>query len=97
MVRMIALIRINNLSGFNSCRERVPATLEPYGGELRFRSEKPMTLDDENGLGDFCQIALFWFPSQGAMTDWYESDAYHDLLSLRASAGRFTIIGVNPE
>ena len=56
-----------------------------------------MTLDDENGLGDFSQIALFWFPAQGAMTDWYESDAYHDLLSLRASAGTLTIIGVDPE
>ena len=31
------------------------------------------------------------------MTDWYESDAYHDLLKLRASAGTFTIIGVDPE
>ena len=56
-----------------------------------------MTLDDENGLGDFSQVALFWFPTQAAMTDWYESDAYHDLLSLRASAGTFTIIGVNLE
>ena len=51
MVRMIALIRINNLSDFNSYRQQVRAALEPYGGELRFQSEKPMTLDDENGLG----------------------------------------------
>ena len=62
-----------------------------------FGLKKPITLDDENGLGDFSQVALFWFPTQAAMTDWYESDAYHDLLSLRASAGTFTIIGVNLE
>jgi uncharacterized protein (DUF1330 family) len=97
MVRMIALIRVKNLSDFNSYRQQVPATLEPYGGEIRFRAEKPMTLDDENGLGDFSQIALFWFPTADAMTDWHESDEYHDLLELRASAGTFTIIGVDPD
>jgi uncharacterized protein (DUF1330 family) len=97
MVRMVALIRINNLSDFNSYRKQVPLTLEPYGGELRFRWEKPITLDDENGLGDFSQIAFFRFPTQEAMTHWYESDAYHDLLSLRASAGTFTVIGMNSE
>ena len=97
MVRMIALIRVANLADYNRYREQVPGTLESYGGEIRFRAEKPMTLDDENGLGDFSQIALFWFPSADAMTSWYESDAYHDLLELRASAGTFTIIGVDPD
>ena len=97
MVRMIALIRVNNLADFNRYRGQVPATLEPYGGEIRFHAEKPMTLDDENGLGDFSQIALFWFPTATAMTDWYESDGYHDLLELRSSAGNFTIIGVDPD
>ena len=97
MVRMIALIRVKNLSDFNSYRQQVPATLEPYGGEIRFRAEKPMTLDDENGLGDFSQVALFWFPTADAMMNWYASDAYHDLLELRARAGTFTIIGVDPD
>ncbi len=97
MVRMIALIRIHNATDFARYREAVPATLEPFGGELRFRAEKPITLDDENGLGDFSQIALFWFPTKEAMVGWYESDAYHDLLELRASGGSFTIIGVDPD
>jgi uncharacterized protein (DUF1330 family) len=96
MVHMIALIRVNNMSDFDSYRQQVPATLEPYDGEIRFRAEKPMTLVDENGLGDFSQVALFRFPTADAMTNWYESDAYHDLLELRASAGTFTIIGVDP-
>lgn len=95
MVRMIALIRVNNLADFSHSREQVPATLEPYGEETRFRAEKPMTLDDENGLGDFSQIALFWFPRATAMADRYESDAYHDLLGLTSSAGTFNIIGID--
>lgn len=95
MVGIIALIRVNNLANFNYYRDQVPATLEPHGGEIRFRAEKPMTLDDENGLGDFSQIALFWFPAATATTEWYESDAYHDLLELRSSAGIFTVIGVD--
>ena len=74
-------------------RERVAEILEPFGGELRFLAETPMTLDDENGLGDFSQVALFWFPTKDAMVGRYESDAYHDLLELRASVGAFTIIG----
>ena len=69
MVRMIALIRVNNLADFNHYRKKVPATFEPYGCEIRFRAEKPMPLDDENGLGDFSQIALFWFPTATAMAD----------------------------
>jgi len=97
MVRMIALIRIRNAADYALYRERVPETLKPFDGELRFRAEAPMTLDDENGLGDFSQIALFWFPTKEAMVGWYESDAYHDLLELRSSAGAFTIIGVDPD
>ena len=76
MVRMIALIRVNNLADVSHYRERAPATLETYGGEIRFRAEKPTTLGDENALGDFLQIALFWFPT---LSHWYESDAKHDL------------------
>ena len=95
MGRMITLIPVNNLADFDHYREQVPATLEPYGGEIRFRAEKLMTLDDENGLGDFSQIALFWFPTATAMADRYESDAYHDLLALTSSAGTFTIISVD--
>jgi uncharacterized protein (DUF1330 family) len=75
---MIALIRINNLSDFNSYREQIPATHEPYGGELRFRSVNLMRLDDENVLGDFSQVAFTWFPTQAAMTGWHESDQYRD-------------------
>ena len=94
---MIALIQVNKPADFNHYREQVPATLEPYGGEILFRAEKPMTLDDENGFGDFSQIALFWFSTATAMTDCYESDAYHDILELRSSAGTFTIIVVDPD
>ena len=95
MVHMIALIRVNNLADFNHYREQVPATLEPYGEQIRFRAEEPMTLDDENGLGNFSQIALFWFPTATAMADRYESDAYHDLSGLTSSAGTFIIIGID--
>ena len=95
MVRMIALIRVNNLTDFYHYREQVPATLEPYGGEIRFRAEKSMTLDDENGLGDFSQLALFWFPTATAMADRYESDAYHDLLALTSSADTLIVIDVD--
>ena len=53
MVRMIALIRVKNRDDFNKYRELVPATLEPYGGEIRLRADGPVTLTDENDLGDF--------------------------------------------
>ena len=56
----------------------------------------PVTLTDENDLGDFSQIALLWFPTADAMTDWYQSAAYNDLIELRSGAGSFTMIGVDP-
>ena len=59
MVRMIALIRVKNRDDFNKYRELVPATLEPYGGEIRLRADGPVTLTDENDLGDFSQIACY--------------------------------------
>ena len=96
MVRMIALIRVKNRDDLNKYRELVPATLEPYGGEIRLRADGPVTLTDENDLGDFSQIALLWFPTADEMTGWYQSAAYNDLIELRAGAGSFTMIGVDP-
>lgn len=96
MVRMIALIRVKNRADFKKYRELVPATLEPYGGEIRLRADRLVSIADENDLGDFSQVALLWFPTADAMTDWYQSAAYNDLIKLRASAGSFTMIGVDP-
>ena len=96
MVHMIALIRVNSLVDFESYRAKVPATLEPYGGEVQFRAKKIITFVDENELGDLTQIALLRFPSQDNMNDWYASDAYQNLSKLRTSAGSFTMLGLNP-
>ena len=95
MIHMIALIRIKNSVLFSEYRARVPETLEPYGGSLQFRANESLTLDDENHLGDFSQVALFEFPSESACLDWYESDAYHDLLALREQAGQFTLLALD--
>ena len=92
---MIALIRINSLVDFESYRVRVPAALEPYEGEIRFRAETIVTLVDENELGSFSQIALFSVSGQDDMSDWYASDAYFNLKKLRASASSFAIFGLN--
>ena len=91
---MIALIWINSLVDFESYRAKVPATLEPYEGEIRFRAETIVTLVDENELGGFSQIALFSVPSQDGMSDWYASEAYLNLKKLRASASSFAIFGL---
>ncbi|MGA1207311.1 MAG: DUF1330 domain-containing protein [Gammaproteobacteria bacterium] len=95
MIHMIALIRIKNSALFQEYRERVPSTLAPYGGTLQFRANASLTLDDENHLGDFSQVALFEFPSEDACRHWYESDDYHDLLELREQAGQFTILALD--
>ena len=96
MVCIIALIWINSLVDFESYRAKVAATLESYGGEIRFRTEKIITLVDENELGGFSQIALVSFSSQEDVNDWYASDAYSNLKELRESAGSFTILSLNP-
>ena len=96
MVDMIALIRINSLVDFESYRAKVAATLESYGGEIRFRAEKIVTLVDENELGGFSQIALVSFSSQEDVNDWYASGAYSNLKEPRANAGSFTILSLNP-
>ena len=60
------------------------------------RADRPVTMVGENDLGDFSQVVLLWFPIDDAITDWYLSAAYNDLIELRASAGSFTMIGVDP-
>lgn len=98
MGRMITLIRVNNLADFDHYREQISEVLEPYGGEIRFPVEQPMTLDEENGLGDFSQTPLFWFSNAEAKTeDWYELDAHQGLLEPRFSAGKLIIIGIGLE
>ena len=96
MVRMIALIRINSLVDFESYRAKVLATLKPYRGEIRFRAEKIVTLVDENELGGFSQIALFSFPSQEDMNDWYASDAYSNLKNFVRAQVVSPFLGLNP-
>ena len=91
---MIALIWINSLVDFESYRAKVPATLEPYEGEIRFRAETIVTLVDENELEYFSQIALLRAPNQGDMDDLYVSEAYRNLKKLRASASSFAIVGL---
>ena len=92
---MIALIWINSLVDFESYRAKVPAALEPYEGEIRFRAETIVTLVDDNELEYFSQIALLRAPNQGDMDDLYVSEAYRNLKKLRASASSFAIFGLN--
>tara|TARA_B100000989_G_scaffold263170_1_gene214933 strand:- start:174 stop:416 length:243 start_codon:yes stop_codon:yes gene_type:complete len=63
----------------------------------KYRAEELVTLDDENGLGDVSQIALFWFLTAEAMADWHQSGTSYDVLELRSSVNSFTIIGVDPD
>src|SRR5690349_8209499 len=70
-------------------RNRVPATLEPWGAELVLRGKKVTMLAGEHPYSD---VVVIRFPDKDAVTNWYSSPAYQDLIDLRQQAAEMTLI-----
>jgi uncharacterized protein (DUF1330 family) len=60
--------------------ERIDATLEPYGGRFLIHGGRPEVLEG-SWTGDLIVIE---FPDADTARAWYESDAYQELIPLRA-------------
>jgi uncharacterized protein (DUF1330 family) len=60
--------------------KKIDATLAPFKGKFRVHGARAEVLEGE-WIGDF---VLIEFPTLEAARDWYESDAYKELIPLRA-------------
>ncbi|GGU36464.1 DUF1330 domain-containing protein [Streptomyces lavendofoliae] len=79
-----------------SYMERIQATLDPYGG--RFLVHGAPAREVREGTWD-AALVIIGFPSLDHARDWYDSDAYQELIPLRTRhmAGDILLIdGVAP-
>lgn len=70
-------------------RERVPATLEPWGAELTFRGTRTAVLSGNHEHDD---VVVIRFPDTRSAVSWYESPAYRELIPLREEAADVELV-----
>ncbi|HRQ56700.1 MAG TPA: DUF1330 domain-containing protein [Azoarcus taiwanensis] len=80
---LVGQIRVKSADSFAQYRERVPATIAPFGGEIVFRGQAGRVLA---GACDMPDIVVLRFPDLQALEAWYASAAYQSLIPLREAA-----------
>jgi uncharacterized protein (DUF1330 family) len=80
---------VTDRARFQEYAKRVPATLEPYGGEvvLKGRSETIY-----QGGNRYANVGILSFPDLASAAAWYESDAYQALVEDRNTAAEMNIV-----
>ena len=80
---LVGHITVKDQEKWTEYRNRVPATLEPWGAELLFRGRLCSVL---SGQHDHTDTVVIRFPDLGALNSWYFSPAYQSLIPLRKEA-----------
>jgi uncharacterized protein (DUF1330 family) len=71
-------------------RDRVPATLAPWGGEIVFHGRR---LDVFSGEHAYSDVVVLRFPdAEAGFTGWYASRAYQALIPLRDQAAEVLLV-----
>lgn len=78
---VVAVLDIRDPQGFEEYRQRVPATIERYGGRYLIRGGEYEQLE-----GDWApkRLTVVEFESTEAARRWYDSEDYRELRELRA-------------
>ena len=72
---------------------QVPATMAPFDAKMLSRGKLGKTL---NGTLTHQIEAVFEFPSEDALNNWYNSDAYQALIPLRNEVCTMTLAVLTP-
>ena len=72
---------------------QVPPTMAPFNAKMLSRGKLSKTL---NGEFKHQIEAVFEFPSEAALDDWYASDAYQALIPLRNEVCDMTLAVLTP-
>lgn len=70
-------------------RDKVPATLAPWGGEVVFRGRR---LNVFSGAHPYSDVVVLRFPDKDAVAGWHASTAYQALIPLREQAAEVLLI-----
>jgi len=80
---------VNDPENFATYAKSVPATLKPFGGTVLARGKAEKIFSGDHG---HASVGILSFPSLEEAHDWYESDAYQSLISVRDSTAAMTVI-----
>ena len=86
---LIGHITVKDADKWAAYRERVPATLAPWGAELVLRGERVAVLAGEHAHAD---VVVIRFPSREAVNGWHSSAAYQALIPLRQQAAEVVLL-----
>jgi len=86
---LVGHITVKDADKWLRYRERVPATLDPWGADISFRGKLVAVFSGEHPYHD---IVVIRFPSKEAVTNWHASPAYQALLPLRQQAADMLLL-----
>jgi uncharacterized protein (DUF1330 family) len=86
---LIGHITVKNEDKWANYRNKVPATLEPWGAELVLRGKLSSVLSGNHSHSDTVVIR---FPDLEALNSWYFSPEYQSLIPLRQKAAEMELL-----
>lgn len=86
---VIGDVRVDNPDRYKDYAAHTESTLEPFGGQFVVRGGASTVLE-----GDWkpSRLVVIEFPSAQAAKDWYESDAYRAIMSIRQEAASASLV-----
>jgi uncharacterized protein (DUF1330 family) len=88
---VIAQVQVTDPGRFQSYLNETPRTLAPFGGRFVARGGKTVVLEGEMKAE---RMVLIEFPSFQRAQEWYASEEYQRVKTLRAGAATVSIIAV---
>ena len=86
---LIGHLTVRDQKKWSDYREKVPATLEPWGAELVFRGKLSLVL---SGTHNHTDTVVIRFPNLESLNSWYSSKEYQSLIPLRQEAADMELI-----
>lgn len=86
---IIGHITVKNQSKWSEYRDKLPATLKPWGAELIFRGKLSSVLSGDHVHSDTVVIR---FPDIEALNSWHSSPEYQSLIPLRQEAANVDLL-----
>ena len=86
---VIGHITVKNKEKWTEYRNKVPATLEPWGAELILRGKRSSVLSGSHAHTDTVVIR---FPDLKSLNSWYSSKEYQSLIPLRQEAAELELV-----
>lgn len=86
---IIGHINVKDKQKWMDYRNKLPATLEPWGAELMFRGKLTSVLSGEHRFTDTVVIR---FPDLQALNDWHSSPQYQSIIPIRQEAAEVVLL-----